>query len=85
MNYNIGYLVIDESYPSSFKPYEINKIEFQDEPYNNIPSDCSLVAWNDITFSVRIGPEYYWNSVENAVVNTETGIPIYLIGNFYKK
>ena len=81
---NIAYLKIDESYPSDNKPYYIDFILNQANPYDNIPDGCTLVAWSDITFTVKIGPVYFWNSVENAGVNSE-GIPLYLIGDFYQK
>jgi len=81
---NIAYLAIDDKYPEDIKPYYIMGLDYTSNP-NNIPDGCSLVPWADITFSVIIGPVYYWNSVENAVVRISDGVPLYLIGDFYKK
>jgi hypothetical protein len=83
MTFNIAYLEIDNVYQDDPKPYKINYISYQESPYDNIPEGFTTVAWDDITFSVKKGGEYDWNSVENAVVNGE-GTPIYLIGDFYK-
>lgn len=80
MAYNIAYLQKDDNLQDT---YFINYITNQESPYEHIPDGCSLVPWDDITFLVRFGPNYFWNEVENAVVDAN-GIPKYLIGDFYK-
>jgi hypothetical protein len=79
--YNCAELALDNEYPLDGY-YKIVSLYDQENPLDNIPEGCTLVAWADFTFPVEI-KNYNILDEENtqAVVNS-SNIPLYMIGLF---